>query len=342
MTFVIPRWWLVLGASFASVSFSAAAWAVSELSALVFNADYSLAYIGELSATQLQFCPVMADHQLGPCQDTGPTSFIMPSRLTLTSHGRYLYVVDQIYHAASKCSVDVASGQILDCTEVNLGFGDPSAVSADSEGHSLYVSHSTGSVGVSVCHLNTQGDPEGCHAITMSFKQPEALAINAEGTQAYVLSAQAKTIWSCSINAENGQFRQCDSISIHVNQDTPPFMLAHNIYANVANLNNEYFDTSCSMTETGKMTYVNQYPDGSAYRCLISQNTADFRDCFAGGNPLGYATPLNIILNAHNTHAYIYSAGLVRWRCNMNPKGALTQCSSMNQLSSLPWEELAP
>jgi hypothetical protein len=341
MIFNITRM-LVLGGSLCSVSLSGGALAGTDLSAIVFNPDYSFAYVGELSATQIQFCSVLANHQLGGCQVTGPTSFIMPSRLTFTSQGRYLYVVDQVYHAASKCSVDATTGQILDCSEVDLGFGEPSAVSADPKVDYLYVAHSTGSVGVSVCDLNPQGDPKECRAISMPFKQPEAMAIRADGSHAYILSSQAKKIWSCDINLENGQFRNCDAVSIDVSHDKDTFLLAHNIYANVENLNNEYFITSCDMTETGTMAYVNQYPDGSAYRCLISQNTADFRDCFRGGNPLGYATPLNIVLNSDSTRAYIYSAGLVRWSCNINSKGVLTQCDGVNLISSLPWEEMTP
>lgn len=334
---VIRCWFMIAAVSITEAS----SYALSRnVSAVTYNVMQSSAYIGQLFATQILYCPIASLGEERDCYYTGPTSFIMPSSLAMNPAGHVLYVVDHIYQSISSCSINAISGQLINCKEIDHPFEEPSGIAVDPQGYYVYVTHG---LGLSVCSLKDEGHFENCHALQVSMMKPSAIALNASGTKAYILAAQNNNIWSCTVNHKTGSLVACSALDTKdATNSSEKRPLAHNIYSTIRNLNDEYFVTSCSIDESGDLTYVNQYPDGSAFRCLIDQNTADFKKCFQGGDPLAYGPPSNIIINAKNTRIYIISAGQVKLTCSINPSGALTRCTSIYQVMDIPWRDMAP
>ena len=337
MAFAVLRC-LMIGASLTSFAWSKAALSFDDTAAIAINPKHTAVYLAKGQATQLEVCRIDSSERLGPCQVTGPTSFVKPSRLSISADGRYLYLVDSVYHALYQCEIDPNSAQVIGCNEINPSFGDVSGVAADQANRFLYLSHSSGAVAVSRSQLTTQGDLGECRAEKLGLVHAQALALNQAASQAYILSSRAKAIWSCDIAKDSGQLYHCQSQSLAhkslaqssaglrgLNSTRSSSCLGSAIPA--VGRDDKNYEARCAISANGEMTFVNEYPDGSSYRCLITQNTADFQSCFRGGNPLAYAEPLNIYLSKDNRQIYLYSAGSLTMHCGLDDHGRILQCS---------------
>lgn len=321
----------------ASASFPITALALYNLGGFAYDPDRGLLYLAELSSTQLQYCGVQSDQRLWKCATTGPTIFSMPSGVAFVKKTHTLYVVDKVYQALFQCTLS-PNGQISDCIDIDSSGEALGGVAVEPNGRYLYLTHPTPE-GISICDLDSMGHVSTCQKSKTPIQQPQAIAINHAGSTAYILSEQTKQIWSCKLRQSTGQLAECLATMVDATYGTSG-VLAHNIYATVVDENHEYFRTSCGINESDELAYVNEYADGSAYRCLINQNTADFKQCFRGGNPLGYAAPLNLAVSADDTHAYIYSAGSVQWDCTIRANGVAVHCTRLSKTWTLPWDQL--
>ncbi|MCR9192493.1 MAG: hypothetical protein NXI01_07515 [Gammaproteobacteria bacterium] len=310
----------------------------SDVTAVAFHPSRAYAYLGRISATQIQYCLVQPSpiDGLYACVTTGPTSFLMPISLAMHPKGKYLYVVDTTYQSVSRCAIREGTGQLIDCIDAKFTLKGPTGVAVTAQSQA-YITHASG---VSVCALDGNGFVMKCRSSGLRVQNLSAPTVAEDGANAYFLSAEGDSIWSCARDKLSGALNHCRSRKWHTLSE-PSHGLARNIYTTTKNLNHEIFTSSFRISESGLLSFINLYPDGSTFRCIISQNTADFSACFSGGNQQGYAPPLSMIWDKkNNTHLYLLSSGQIQLMCSMDTDGTVSECTRTDPEKVNPWAEI--
>lgn len=228
-----------------------------------------------------------------PPADTTPPVVTPPTQALA-----FVYVTDRTNGSVTKCTVDSATGALMNCGMPATGFVNPTDIVIN--GNNAYIASFGGNT-VHHCTIDANGDLSACtNAGVTGMNGPTDIAI--QGTTAYIVNFGSNTISKCAIDATSGALSGCvDSGALGLN--SPIGLDIRNGFA-----------------------YVTNVADNSVSQCTIDGVTGNLA-CASNKkyNTLGLFSPYGITLNG--TSAYIISQGAAGTTTVPMMQSKVTRCT---------------
>jgi len=226
--------------------------------ALAMNLPGTMLYVAETGSDAISRCSVdKATGTVSGCVNAGGTDFNLPSGVTVSPDGSFLYVSNGGgIHAVTACNIDVTTGSLIECVPKTI----PDVVTAfdltlNNAGDRLYIADFSNST-IAVCRVN-EATVDSCDNTSGgNFDGPEGVTLSSSGHYAYIANNTSNSVTRCAVDLGTGLLSAC-------------------------NVTSGNFDGTgnVGVTPVGLTAYVPNFALNQLFLCRITETTGEFYDC---------------------------------------------------------------